>query len=112
MRMSEPCEHFTEIQKVTTHTNGCEGCIALGESNWYELRVCLICGHVGCCEDSPHTHALKHFQTTGHPMIAPFERGETWSWCYVDRRYIELPPKLRPKRRSGVAALFGRLLHR
>ena len=112
MRMSEPCEHFSGIQKVTPRANGCEGCIALGESSWNELRVCLACGHVGCCEDSPHAHALEHFKTTAHPMIASFERGETWSWCYVDRRYFELAPELRPKRRSALAALFGRLFDR
>ena len=104
-----PCEHFSEIQKVTPRADGCEGCIALGESSWTELRVCLTCGYVGCCEDSKHTHALKHFNTTKHPMLASFERGETWSWCYIHRRYFELPKDLRPKRRSPLATLLGRL---
>jgi uncharacterized UBP type Zn finger protein len=112
MQMSAPCEHYRAIQKVTPHANGCEGCIALGESSWSELRVCLTCGYVGCCESSQHTHALQHFKTTAHPMLASFERGETWSWCYVHRRYIELEPGLRPQRRSALAALFGRLFRR
>ena len=112
MQMSEPCEHFNAVQQVTPRANGCEGCTALGEKSWNELRVCLTCGHVGCCEDSPHTHALEHFKTTGHPMLASFERGETWSWCYVHRRFFELEPKLRPKRRSALAAFFGRLFRR
>jgi hypothetical protein len=55
---------------------------------------------------------LEHFKTTGHAMLASFEPGETWSWCYVDRRYFELEPELRPKRRSALAAFFGRLFHR
>jgi hypothetical protein len=79
---------------------------------WNELRVCLSCGHVGCCEDSTHAHALQHFNTTGHPLIAPFERGETWGWCYIDRRYFELPLELLPKRRSTLATVFARLFDR
>jgi uncharacterized UBP type Zn finger protein len=107
--MNERCEHFDGLSQIAPQTNACEECRALG-ATWYELRVCLTCGNVGCCEDSPHTHALKHFNTTGHPMIAPLERSETWSWCYVHRRYFELEPELRPKRRSALAALLGRLM--
>jgi uncharacterized UBP type Zn finger protein len=106
--MAEPCAHFSELRQVTPRTRGCEECLALGVA-WNELRVCLSCGHVGCCEDSEHTHALKHFETTGHPLIASFERGETWGWCYIDRRYVELAPELLPRRRSAVAAFFARV---
>src|SRR5437868_10473888 len=109
--LTKRCEHASEVRQVTPRTRGCEECLALG-APWNELRVCLTCGHVGCCEDSPHTHAFEHFKTTGHPMLASFERGETWSWCYVHRRYFELEPKLRPKRRSAVATFFGRLFRR
>lgn len=109
--MPEPCDHFSEIQPVTPRTNGCEGCLELG-ATWNELRVCLTCGHVGCCEDSEHAHALKHFNMTGHPLIAPLERGETWSWCYDHRRYYELAPELRPRRRSALVALLARFFHR
>jgi uncharacterized UBP type Zn finger protein len=105
--MSPPCEHVAGIQQVTPRTNGCEECIALGEE-WNELRVCLSCGHVGCCEDSPHAHALQHFNSSGHPLIASFERNETWGWCYIDRLYFELARELRPLRRSGLASLLGR----
>nr|BFE81211.1 hypothetical protein GCM10020093_038120 [Planobispora longispora] len=48
------------------------------------LRRCLSCGHVGCCDSSPNKHATAHFAETGHPVIASFEPGETWRWCYVD----------------------------
>lgn len=105
--MNEPCDHFSEIQPVTPRSNGCEECRALG-TTWNELRVCLTCGHVGCCEDSEHMHALKHFNTTGHPLIASLERGETWSWCYEHRRYYELAPELRPKGGSALTAFFAR----
>src|SRR5215471_13760684 len=107
--MTEFCEHFRDIEPVTPASRGCEDCIAIG-ATWTELRVCLVCGHVGCCEDSQHAHALRHFNATGHPIIAPLERGETWSWCYVDRRYFELDHKLKPKRRSALAQFYGRLI--
>jgi uncharacterized UBP type Zn finger protein len=109
--MNEVCEHFGEIQDVTARTNGCEECIALG-AKWNQLRVCLTCGHVGCCEDSHHAHALAHFNATGHPMIASFERDETWGWCYVHRRYFDPMPGPVPKRRGPLTALLGRLVGR
>jgi hypothetical protein len=70
-------------------TEGCQDCLALGESNWVHLRLCLTCGHVGCCDSSPHQHATVHHRETAkagdaHPVIRSFERGENWRWCYVD----------------------------
>jgi uncharacterized UBP type Zn finger protein len=108
---TERCEHASGLSQVTPTASGCEECLALGEK-WNELRVCLTCGHVGCCEDSRHTHALAHFKTTGHPMIASFDRHETWSWCYVHRRYIDLPPALLPRRRSALATAMARFFPR
>ena len=110
-KSSEPCEHFGEIRPVTARTDGCEECIALGAA-WNELRVCLTCGHVGCCEDSPHAHAFRHFEATAHPIIASYGRGESWAWCYVDRGYYEPPRGSVPKRRSALAAFLRRLLRR
>jgi uncharacterized UBP type Zn finger protein len=109
--MREPCEHLDPIGPVTARTNGCEECLALG-AEWNELRVCLTCGHVGCCEDSEHAHALQHFNATGHPLIGSFERDESWIWCYVHRRYFDAPPGAVPKRRSALGALIGRWLGR
>jgi uncharacterized UBP type Zn finger protein len=109
--MTERCEHFNEIREVRPDSNGCVDCMAIG-ATWNELRVCLSCGHVGCCEDSEHMHALKHFNATGHAMIASFEPGETWGWCYVDRRYFDPMPGRLPKRRSGLAAFLSRLVGR
>ena len=57
-RMTEFCEHFRDIEPVTPASGGCEDCLAIG-ATWTELRVCLVCGHVGCCEDSEHAHALQ-----------------------------------------------------
>jgi uncharacterized UBP type Zn finger protein len=109
--VTEYCEHVSAIQKVPPASKGCEDCLLLGAA-WTELRVCLTCGHVGCCEDSEHAHALSHFNATGHPMIAPLSRGETWGWCYIHRRYFDPMPKARPKRRSALAELFGRFGNR
>jgi RecJ-like exonuclease len=30
------------------------------------LRMCLTCGHVGCCDSSIGKHTTKHFEKTGH----------------------------------------------
>jgi uncharacterized UBP type Zn finger protein len=109
--MTDPCEHTNGVRQITALANGCQECMALG-AIWNELRVCLACGHVGCCEDSTYAHALEHFRSTGHPLIAPLSRNETWAWCYVDRRYFELAAPLRPKRRSVLAAARARLLGR
>jgi uncharacterized UBP type Zn finger protein len=105
--MSEPCEHYAGLGRVTPASGSCEACVALGE-HWTDLRVCLTCGHVGCCEDSKHAHALAHFQATGHPVIASHDPKEKWSWCYVHHRYFDLPAGLRPERRSFLASLFRR----
>jgi thioredoxin reductase (NADPH) len=52
--------------------------------SWVHLRLCLSCGHVGCCDDSPNRHATKHFVHTQHPVIKSFEPREDWAYCYVD----------------------------
>ena len=80
--MTEFCEHFRELEPVSPSSKG--------------------------CEDSEHAHALQHFNATGHPVIAPLSRSETWGWCYVHRRYYDPMPANRFKRRSPLAALFGR----
>lgn len=84
----ERCEHFDQISNAAPRAKVCEKCAALGEP-WVALRVCLSCGHVGCCEDSPHAHALAHFQATGHPIIRPLESPKSWTWCYPHNRYFK-----------------------
>ena len=86
------CTHLGVVRDVTPHTpDGCEECLAAGGS-WVHLRLCLECGHVGCCDQSPGKHATKHFHQTGHPIIRSFEPGENWGWCYVDEEMFEPAP--------------------
>lgn len=66
----------------------CQDCDVLGENVWAHLRLCLTCGHVACCDSSPHRHALAHNHATQHPVMRSFEPGESWRWCYVDRRIV------------------------
>lgn len=79
----DTCEHVDQIQEVTPSGNGCEECLKMGD-RWVHLRLCMICGHVGCCDSSKNKHATKHFHATHHPMMKSFEPGEDWGWCYVD----------------------------
>jgi uncharacterized UBP type Zn finger protein len=77
---------FTEPEPGSS--GGCQDCNALGESVWAHLRMCLSCGHVACCDSSPHRHATAHHKETDHPVMRSFEPGETWRWCYVDHRIV------------------------
>jgi CPA1 family monovalent cation:H+ antiporter len=81
------CEHLAQAPSVLIPKTpeGCEECLASG-STWVHLRLCLQCGHVGCCDSSPNRHATKHFESTGHPVIRSFEPGEEWRWCFVDEK--------------------------
>lgn len=67
---------------------GCADCLALGEQVWSHLRLCLSCGHVACCDSSPHRHATEHHRHSGHPVARSFEPGEAWRWCFVDHRIV------------------------
>ncbi len=64
----------------------CEACLRTG-GRWVHLRQCLTCGHVGCCDSSPGRHATRHFEETGHPVIASIEPGERWRWSYLLQAY-------------------------
>jgi uncharacterized UBP type Zn finger protein len=82
---SAQCSHVDQIEVVEPHTReGCEDCLAMG-GRWVHLRLCLSCGHVGCCDSSPNRHASKHAAADQHPIVKSFEPGEEWRWCYVDR---------------------------
>lgn len=90
--MATTCAHVAQIHDVQPHTpQGCEECLKTG-SRWVHLRLCLTCGHVGCCDSSPNKHATKHFHSTKHPIVKSFERGEDWAWCYVDELFMEPAP--------------------
>ena len=83
--LSRPCPHVAELKIHSVHRPppGCEDCLKIG-GQWVHLRICLTCGHVGCCDSSPNRHATKHFHATRHPVITSGERDETWAYCYVD----------------------------
>jgi hypothetical protein len=85
--MAKQCTHLDQIGAVTPSANGCEECLQMGD-RWVHLRLCLECGHVGCCDSSKNKHATKHFHATNHPIIQSFERGEDWRWCYVDDVFV------------------------
>ncbi len=81
--MPDTCTHLDRIKDVTASGSGCEECLRTG-SHWVHLRVCLTCGHVGCCDESPNRHARAHYAETRHPIMRSLEPGEDWMWCYVD----------------------------
>ncbi len=81
------CAHLNQIKKVFPSAAGCEECLLTGD-NWVHLRICLTCGHIGCCDDSKNKHAAEHFHTSGHSLIKSMERGEDWAWCFVDKTYL------------------------
>jgi uncharacterized UBP type Zn finger protein len=82
--MTQQCMHLDQIAITQTNTHVCEECIQMGD-RWVHLRMCLVCGHVGCCDSSKNNHATRHFQYAGHPLIMrSIEPGESWIWCYVD----------------------------
>jgi hypothetical protein len=87
--LSSPCEHVpgTTIRNVHRPPRGCEDCLKIGGS-WVHLRVCLTCGHVGCCDSSPNRHATAHNRHTHHPVVTSGEIGETWAYCYPDDRFL------------------------
>lgn len=86
----KPCEHILQSDNQTKPKTpeGCEECLKMGDE-WVHLRLCLTCGHVGCCDNSKNKHATKHFHQTKHPVIKSFQPGENWLWCYVDELMVE-----------------------
>ena len=81
--MSSTCTHLDQIHDVTPHTRGCEECLKTG-GRWLHLRMCLSCGHVGCCDSSPGRHARQHYMTTQHAIVQSAEPNEDWRWCFAD----------------------------
>ncbi|HZP62408.1 MAG TPA: UBP-type zinc finger domain-containing protein [Terriglobales bacterium] len=81
--MPTVCKHLDSIKVTNTDKHVCEDCVKIGDS-WVHLRLCLTCGHVGCCDSSKNRHARKHFNDSTHPLVRSAEPGERWIWCYVD----------------------------
>ena len=83
------CTHLDTLHDVAPSDDGCHECLAAG-GRWVHLRMCQECGHVGCCDSSPHRHATAHNRGTGHPIIRSFEPGEDWFFCYPDDLSFEI----------------------
>jgi hypothetical protein len=81
------CTHLNWVRESTPATEGCAECLA-GKEKWVHLRLCLTCGHVGCCDSSKHKHATRHYEQTGHPVMRSIEPGESWVWCYTDETFL------------------------
>jgi uncharacterized UBP type Zn finger protein len=81
------CAHLDEIREVEPSSQGCYECEQSG-GWWVHLRICMTCGHVGCCNASPGKHATAHHETTGHPVVRSYEPGEDWWWCYPESLFF------------------------
>ena len=88
-RRGARCKHLDQVMDgVTPRSEGCEECLAAG-ARWVHLRMCLSCGHVGCCMASEGKHALAHFDATGHAIMRSLEPGEAWRYCWVEWRQLD-----------------------
>lgn len=92
----DACEHLTGMTAAEPTTpDGCEECLATGD-RWVQLRLCMTCGHVGCCDSSPNRHATAHAHASDHEVIQSFEVDDDWAYCYVHDEGIEhVPDELR-----------------
>lgn len=95
------CSHLSGIKKVKPQSDGCAECLEAGD-DWLHLRICMECGHVGCCNDSKNKHATKHFHASAHPIIFSFEPFETWGWCFVDEVMFDSGISMRNLFRPGA----------
>ena len=86
------CTHLDQVAvtELPDSVEGCEECLKTGDP-WLHLRICLVCGKVGCCDDSPNRHATAHARSSGHPLIRSLEPGEDWSFCFVDDVAMVIP---------------------
>jgi len=110
--MAEICAHLEPLDEpgrkpVTPSGRGCKECLEAG-GEWVQLRLCMSCGHVGCCDSSPNKHATKHFHRTQHPVIQAFEPDADWAYCYPDEITIDgveaLPGEKPPRHYSAPHA--------
>jgi uncharacterized UBP type Zn finger protein len=93
--MPDACSHLGLLADVAPEAQDvCPECVALGD-RWVHLRVCLTCGHVGCCDNSKNRHARRHYHAAGHPLIQSMEPGEAWRYCYADELVLPPGPLLR-----------------
>lgn len=84
------CDHLRQLRQAEPEgVAECRACRAAG-GRWLHLRECLVCGHVGCCDNSQNRHATAHWRETGHALIRSLEPGEVWGWCYPDEAMLLL----------------------
>jgi hypothetical protein len=93
-------------RSVPPSGTGCVECLA-ADGWWFHLRRCARCGHIGCCDSSPETHARKHAQSAGHPLVQSFEPGEDWFWDYAEGEYREGPPLAPPHSHPSAQPVPG-----
>ncbi len=105
--MAVECAHLDQVRlrELPASVDGCEDCLRVG-GKWVHLRICLSCGHVGCCDDSPNRHATGHAEAASHLVIRSLEPGEEWCWCYADQVGYVLP-ELRGRTRIPPSPLLS-----
>jgi hypothetical protein len=90
------CAHLDHVHQVRPSARGCEECLKMGDE-WVHLRLCMECGHVGCCDSSKNKHATKHFHHAKHPIMRSHQPGEEWGWCYVDEVMLDFSDPRHPR---------------
>ena len=89
--MTDSCTHLNTVAEVIPSSDGCEDCLRI-RGRWVHLRLCMSCGHVGCCDSSPNRHATAHWhEHRYHPLVRSYEPGEDWWWCYPEAVLFEVP---------------------
>ena len=96
------CSHLTDIRVVHPDATTCDDCTP--DDIWPALRMCLTCGHVGCCDTATHKHAKSHWEETGHPLMRSIRMDEGWAWCYADNAMFQ------KRTLRGIAAELGQEL--
>ncbi len=94
------CAHLDAIKPVNPSAPGCEDCLSIGMV-WLHLRICMTCGHVGCCDRSRNRHARAHHERTGHAIARSIEIGESWAWCYLDDQLLPSAMETQPSTSPG-----------
>jgi hypothetical protein len=83
-----PCSHLDLIAVTEPPTAVCAQCEESGDI-WPALRMCLVCGYVGCCDTSKNRHMADHYAETGHPIFRSIRDDEGWIWCYEDDAFFD-----------------------
>jgi uncharacterized UBP type Zn finger protein len=102
------CSHLgsVTVRELPESVAGCEDCLREG-GVWMHLRICLSCGHVGCCDSSPGRHASAHWKSNEHPLMRSIQPGEDWSFCFADDVMMRIPeitgePRIPPSPMPGA----------